>query len=299
MSDNFDRSSLAQDPLGDRLRAFGSAHAGTAHLPPVDVIHRTGDRRRRNQRFATAGVTLAAATIIGGVVFASQLGTGRDGSLAPATQPPSQSVTAPAATPSMTSPSTSPSASGTPSGTASTTPDASAPSYAGTRTTVIPGTVTFTLPEGWTVTSATLGLSHLEPPDDGTYRSMCLEDGQATPDAFACDLKIDVGAVLPGEEGMSVWEPGQKDGWYSSSGAMPCPVAGGGAEDVIFTGVTPTKAFAPVGPRTAESYRYEHSCDSGRSFAVTQYWLPTSQIRITDHVDHPRTSDILGSFRFN
>ncbi|KGN34269.1 hypothetical protein N802_12980 [Knoellia sinensis KCTC 19936] len=304
MSDHFNRPQGGDDPLADRLRAFGSETAHSAQLPPVDEIHRGGDRRRRNQRIVVGAATLAVAAVIGGTVVASQMVGRGDETLLPATQTPTptqsatptQTASEPVPTLTVTSTPTQEATASTAASVPTATVTQDSPTYPGTRTDVVAGSSSFVLPEGWTATARDSDLGHIDRPDAKVH-SLCLRDGTPRPTDIACDISIEVGETLLGAEGQRVWEPGQVDGWSDNSGATVCPGKDDG-EDYMVGGVKPTKSFADVGAKTAEKYTYAMPCQSGLTFTVTQHWLPTSHIRITDYLANDRTEDILGSFRF-
>ena len=277
MSDSVSSPTPGEDPVGERLRAFGVQNAPTASsLPPVEGIHRRGGLRRRNQRLATALVTVAVAAIVGGVVIVSQLGNTGDETILPATQTPTPT------------PSTGP-----------TTPTVSSPSPNGTRID-LGGKATMLVPEGWSskVTSALL--------DSGkavTVPLLCLNDNVANGPSVNCDLEVQWGAVTVGREGQQAWAPGQVGGWYHRSDALPCFLSAGdraamGQGDIMQVDQAPTKSLGPVGSKTAEVYRYEIQCTQGRGFTSTMWWLPTTQLRFHDIVGNPRTTEILESVRF-
>lgn len=308
MSDHLDNAQPGADPLADRLRALGADTSRTASLPSVDEIHRGGDRRRRTQRFATVGATLAVAAVVGGAVVASQLRGPVDDTLLPATPSPTASATpsptpsAPEPTPSATSsapspssPSATPSGSPTPSGSAS-----DAEPYAGRRID-LGGRATVLVPAGWTSTARQ---RYIDQGDGISVPMLCLEDGVANGPSTACDIEVQWGPVTVGAEGNRAWEPGQPGGWYHRTDAAPCPLPGGdptayGKTDIMRTDQVPAKSFGPVGSKTAEVYRYAVDCTQGRSFTSTMWWLPTTQLRFHDVVGNDLTKDILGSVRFD
>ncbi|MFC7486091.1 hypothetical protein ACOCJ7_12630 [Knoellia sp. CPCC 206453] len=268
MSDHTNRPQPGEDPLADRLRAFGSQSAHTTTLPPVEEIHRGGDRRRRNQRIATAGATLAVAAIIGGTVIASQLGNGGDDTLLPAT---------PAAIPTATTPAVTPSVARIDLG----------------------GKATVVVPQGWT----SQGLStYVDDAAGSTVETVCLNDGKANGLSVDCDIEIQWGPVTLGSE-RQPWTPGQAGGWYHRTDAAPCFLPTGDLSapdqgDIMQVDQTPTKSYAPVGSKMAEMYRYAVSCAEGRSFTSTMWWLPTTQLRFHDLVGNTSTAEILASVRF-
>ncbi|KGN36284.1 hypothetical protein [Knoellia subterranea] len=317
MSDHFTNPQGGEDPIADRLRAFGAGASRTTVLPPIEEIHRGGDRRRRTQRVAVGAATLAVGALIGGAVFASQLGQRGDETLLPGTHTPTPTATSPEVTPTVTS-STSPTVtttptasatttggstpSSTPSGTPSRGSSPSTPSsngspapHEGTETAVIPESTYVVVPAAWKSSARDTNLEYMGHPEATVHR-LCLTDTSPNPADFACDLQIDVGSVLPGAEGNKVWQPGQVAGWSDRSGVTLCPGASASDENYVDTRAVPSKSFTPIGVKTAEKYTYRLTCTSGTKFTVVQYWLPNSHIRVTDYTASSRVDDILGSF---
>lgn len=271
MSDQFNAPTTGQDPLGERLRAFGAQNAGSATpLPPVEEIHRGGDRRRRQQRLATGAATVAVVAIVGAVI-AGQLGHQGDEMLLPATQTPTQTR--------MQTP--------TPS-----TVDAGRRVDLGGRATVL-------VPQGWT---SQITSDYVDDRAGTTVEMVCLNDAKANGLSVVCDIEIQWGPITMGREHQA-WTAGQAGGWYHRTDAAPCFLPGGdpatpGESDIMPADQVPTKSYGPVGSKTAEVYSYAVSCIGGRSFTSTMWWLPTTQLRIHDIVGNPRTKDILASVRF-
>lgn len=268
MPDNVNRRQPGEDIVADRLRAFGSQSAHPTALPPVEEIHRGGDRRRRNQRIATVGATLAVAAIIGGAVIASQLGNGGDDTLLPASQTAIPTATNPTVTPS------------------------------GARID-LGGKATVLVPQGWTWLDTS---DYVDDAAGSTVEMVCLNDGKANGLSVTCDIEIQWGPVTLGRDHQP-WAPGQAGGWYHRTDAAPCFLPTGDQSvpdqgDIMQVDQTPTKSYAPVGSKTAEVYSYAVTCSEGRGFTSTMWWLPTTQLRVHDLVGNTSTAEILASVRF-
>jgi hypothetical protein len=167
------------------------------------------------------------------------------------------------------------------------------------------GSLTFTLPPGWTISeheSAGPTTNPVTGERMPAHESMCIRPAKVSFGGLCPGLQFDRGWI-PGAEGRT-FTPHQPDGFLESTGVSPCPVGDpdngpGGFNGIRTDPPEPVETgFRPVGDRTAVFDRWSAHCDSGLILIPRSWYLPQSMIRILEIAPHPETTALLADVTF-